>query len=233
VELSVTDDAIEKIKAMILSGELKPGDRLPVEKTLATDLGLSRNSLREAVRALTTLRVLETRQGAGTFVTSLAPGHVLDAMRFIVDFHDLHSAADFLEVRRILEAEASARAARLMTDDEVEHVRQLNDDMRQLALAPHLDVARFIALDREFHAAITGSCGNPALAALTEMLGGQTSAVRSMRVAAHKFVAAAAVDEHSDIVNALAIRDGELARLRSAVHVARVEEWARQQATDN
>ena len=108
--MAVTDEAIEKIKAMIVSGELKPGDRLPVEKILASRLGLSRNSLREAVRALGVLRVLETRQGAGTFVTSLAPGLVLEAVSFIVNFHDPATAIHFLEVRRLLDSEVAARA---------------------------------------------------------------------------------------------------------------------------
>ncbi|MBV8601002.1 MAG: FadR family transcriptional regulator, partial [Candidatus Eremiobacteraeota bacterium] len=66
-----TDVAIARIKAMIASGELAPGQRLPNEQDLARELGLSRNSLREAVRALTMIKVLEPRQGDGTYVTSL------------------------------------------------------------------------------------------------------------------------------------------------------------------
>ena len=68
---SVTDDAIDKIRERIVSGAWGPGDRLPKESELAADLGLSRNSLREAVRALSQLRVLEVRQGDGTYVSSL------------------------------------------------------------------------------------------------------------------------------------------------------------------
>src|SRR3989475_10260341 len=68
---SVTDDAIDKIQGLIISGSWGPGDRLPKETELAAQLGLSRNSLREAVRALSQLRVLEVRQGDGTYVTRL------------------------------------------------------------------------------------------------------------------------------------------------------------------
>jgi GntR family transcriptional regulator, transcriptional repressor for pyruvate dehydrogenase complex len=64
---------------MLIDGELQPGQRLPVEKELAARLGVSRNSLRGAVRALTTIRVLQTRQGDGTYVTSLSPELLLDA----------------------------------------------------------------------------------------------------------------------------------------------------------
>ncbi|MES2866630.1 MAG: GntR family transcriptional regulator, partial [Actinomycetota bacterium] len=71
--MAVTDEAIEKIKAMIVSGELSPGDRLPPEKELSERLGLSRNSMREAVKALEVIRVLDVRRGDGTYVTSLEP----------------------------------------------------------------------------------------------------------------------------------------------------------------
>ncbi|MFC9955615.1 FadR/GntR family transcriptional regulator, partial [Streptomyces prasinus] len=85
--MPVTDEAIEKIKAMIVAGELRPGERLPKEADLAGRLGLSRNSLREAVKALSLIRVLDVRQGDGTYVTSLEPALLLDALGFVVDFH--------------------------------------------------------------------------------------------------------------------------------------------------
>src|SRR4051794_3095741 len=82
VRVSVTQEAINKIKAMIINGDLRPGARLPKESDLAEQLGLSRNSLREAVRALTLIRILETRQGDGTYVTSLEPSVLLETMSF-------------------------------------------------------------------------------------------------------------------------------------------------------
>ena len=78
--MSVTDEAIETIKGMIVSGELRPGDRLPREADLAQRLGLSRSSLREAVRALSLVRILDVRQGDGTYVTSLDASLLLDAL---------------------------------------------------------------------------------------------------------------------------------------------------------
>lgn len=68
--MAVTDEAIGKIKEMIVSGALRPGDRLPKEADLAAELGLSRNSLREAVKALSLLNILDVRQGDGTYVSS-------------------------------------------------------------------------------------------------------------------------------------------------------------------
>src|SRR5690625_4801358 len=95
---------------MILSGELKPGSRLPPEKELSERLGLSRNSLREAVKALEVVRVLDVRRGDGTYVTSLEPGLLMEAVAFVVDLHHDDSVLDFLAVRRLLEPSAAALA---------------------------------------------------------------------------------------------------------------------------
>ena len=94
--MAVTDEAIEKIKGMIVSGALRPGDRLPKESELASELGLSRNSLREAVRALSLIRILDVRQGDGTYVTSLDPQLLLEALSFVVDFHRDDTVLEFL-----------------------------------------------------------------------------------------------------------------------------------------
>ena len=78
--MSVTTNAIDSIRAMIRSGELSPGERLPPEHELAERLGVSRGSLREAVRALSQIKVLDVRRGDGTYVTSLVPGELLSGM---------------------------------------------------------------------------------------------------------------------------------------------------------
>ena len=116
--MAVTDEAIEKIKAMITSGALRAGDRLPREADLAADLGLSRSSLREAVRALSLVNILDVRRGDGTYVTSLEPRLLLEALSFIVDFHRDDTLLEFLRVRRILEPAATAMAAERITEEE-------------------------------------------------------------------------------------------------------------------
>ncbi len=115
--MAVTDEAIEKIKAMIVSGELGPGDRLPPEKELAERLGLSRNSMREAVKALEVIRVLDVRRGDGTYVTSLEPHLLLEAISFVVDMHDDDSLLELFAVRRMLESQATGLAATHGSDE--------------------------------------------------------------------------------------------------------------------
>ena len=118
--MAVTDEAIEKIKGMIVSGALRPGDRLPKESELAAELGLSRNSLREAVRALSLIRILDVRQGDGTYVTSLDPQLLLEALSFVVDFHRDDTVLEFLAVRRILEPAATAMAAPRISEQQLD-----------------------------------------------------------------------------------------------------------------
>ena len=109
---------------MIISGTLRAGDRLPREADLAAELGLSRSSLREAVRALSLVNILDVRRGDGTYVTSLEPRLLLEALSFIVDFHRDDTVLEFLQVRRILEPAATAMAAERITDDETDGLAQ-------------------------------------------------------------------------------------------------------------
>jgi GntR family transcriptional repressor for pyruvate dehydrogenase complex len=79
--VSITDDALARLKDLILSGQLEPGSQLPPEQELASQLGASRSSMREAVRALTYMRLVEVRRGLGTFVTGLEPALLLEGVR--------------------------------------------------------------------------------------------------------------------------------------------------------
>ena len=110
ISVAVTDAAITTIKEMIVSGELRPGQRLPPEKELGERLGVSRNSLREAVKSLELIRVLDVRRGDGTYVTSLRPELLLEAMSFVVDLHQDASVLEIFAVRRILEPAAAELA---------------------------------------------------------------------------------------------------------------------------
>src|SRR5215467_14466771 len=108
---TVTDEAIARIRELIVTGRWRPGDRLPREADLALELGLSRNSLREAVRALSLVRVLEVRQGDGTYVSSLEPDLLLETTGFVAHLLQDHTVLELFEVRRLLEPAAAALAA--------------------------------------------------------------------------------------------------------------------------
>ncbi|MEU4217141.1 FadR/GntR family transcriptional regulator [Actinoplanes sp. NPDC026623] len=220
--MALTDDAILKIKNMIVSGELGPGDRLPREADLAERLGLSRNSLREAVRALSMIRVLDVRQGDGTYVTSLDPTVLLDALSFVVDFHRDDTVLQFFEVRRILEPAATALVALRMADSDIEKLQALLDE-----LGPEPTVDALVANDLEFHRQIAAGAGNGVLCSLIEGLSAPTSRARVWRGLTQEGAVSRTREQHQAIHDALAARQPELARSWATVHIAGVEEWLR------
>ncbi|WP_228643470.1 FadR/GntR family transcriptional regulator [Microtetraspora sp. AC03309] len=220
--VAVTDAAIDRIKEMIISGELAPGDRLPKEADLAERLGLSRNSLREAVRALSLINVLDVRQGDGTYVTSLQPNLLLDAMSFVVDFHRDDTVLQFLEVRRILEPAATAMAATTMSEDDIKGLREILD-----SLPEDPSIEQLVANDLEFHQHIAAGAGNAVLCSLIESLSGPTTRARVWRGLTQEGALGKTREQHVAIYEAIAGRQSELARAWATVHVAGVEEWLR------
>ncbi|WP_449065339.1 FadR/GntR family transcriptional regulator [Planomonospora algeriensis] len=220
--MAVTDAAIDKIKQMILSGELTPGSRLPKEADLAERLGLSRNSLREAVRALALINVLDVRQGDGTYVTSLEPRLLLDAMSFVVDFHQDDTVLQFFQVRLILEPAATAMAAARMDEAGVAELRGI------LASLPgDPSVEQLVANDLEFHRRIAAGSGNAVLCSLIESLSGPTTRARVWRGLTQEGALAKTREQHAAICEAIASRQPEVARAWATVHIAGVEEWLR------
>ncbi|MEV0093008.1 FadR/GntR family transcriptional regulator [Streptomyces sp. NPDC050738] len=220
--MAVTDEAIEKIKEMIVSGALRPGDRLPKESELAAELGLSRNSLREAVRALSLIRILDVRQGDGTYVTSLDPQLLLEAMSFVVDFHRDDTVLEFLAVRRILEPAATAMAAAKISEAELERLTAQLD-----ALGPQPSVEELVASDLEFHRGIVQGSGNSVLCSLLDGLSGPTTRARVWRGLTQEDAVSRTLLEHRAILTALKDRDAEAARSWATVHIASVEQWLR------
>ena len=220
--MALTDEAILRIKEMIVSGQLKPGDRLPREADLADDLGLSRNSLREAVRALALINILDVRQGDGTYVTSLDPDLLLDALKFVVDFHRDDSVLEFLRVRRILEPAAAAMAATAIGPAELAAL-----EANLQASAPDTPVEELITLDVEFHRLVGIGSGNSVLATLIEGLSAPTNRARVWRGRTQQGAQQRTVNEHRLIFEALAAHEPELAHAAMVSHVAGVETWLR------
>ena len=218
--MAVTDEAIEKIKAMIVSGTLRAGDRLPKEADLAAELGLSRSSLREAVRALSLMNILDVRQGDGTYVTSLEPTLLLEALSFIVDFHRDATVLELLAVRRILEPAATAMAAERATEAELEELGKLLDSLGESPSADEL-----VANDLEFHRRIVACSGNSVLSSLVETMSAPTTRARVWRGLTQAGAWERTLAEHRAILHAMVLRDAEAARSWSTVHIASVEQW--------
>ncbi|WP_405015592.1 FadR/GntR family transcriptional regulator [Kitasatospora sp. NBC_01539] len=220
--MAVTDEAIGRIKAMIVSGELRPGDRLPREADLAALLGLSRNSLREAVKALSLLNVLDVRQGDGTYVSTLEPTRLLEAVSFLLDLHRDDTVLEVFQVRAILEPAAVALAARRIGAPQVAELRAL-----LAGLGDHPTVEELVAADVEFHRRIAEAAGNSVLCSLIDSLWGPTARARIWRGITQRGAVERTMAEHTAILDALAAGDPETARAWATVHIDGVAQWLR------
>jgi GntR family transcriptional regulator, transcriptional repressor for pyruvate dehydrogenase complex len=218
--VAVTDEAIEKIKAMITSGALRAGDRLPREADLAASLGLSRSSLREAVKALELVNILDVRRGDGTYVTSLEPRLLLEALSFITDFHRDDTVLEFLQVRRILEPAATAMAAERITPQQVNELRSHLD-----RLGPEPSTEELVGNDLEFHRRIVAVAGNSVLSSLLDSMSGPTTRARVWRGLTQAGTTERTLTEHQAILDALAAHQPDIARSWATVHIAGVEQW--------
>jgi GntR family transcriptional repressor for pyruvate dehydrogenase complex len=208
---------------MISSGVLRPGDRLPPEAELATQLGASRNTAREAIRALVTARVLDVRRGDGTFVTSLRPELLLDGISFAAEVLQADFSLELIEVRRILEGAAARLAARHMEDSIRAELQTCLDRMR--AAESHEVLVRF---DARFHAVIAGASGNATLASMLAGISSQTTRARVWRGNLDASVIAHTLRQHEDILSALVSGDEVLAEATAVLHVATTEAWIRE-----
>ncbi len=218
--MAVTDEAIVKIKQMLLAGDLRPGDRLPPEKELSERLGLSRSSLREAVKALEVIRVLDVRRGDGTYVTSLEPRLLLAAIGFVTDLHQDGAILEMFAVRRILEPAAAALATQRAGAADVERLRELVSQT-----APDAPVEDLIEHDVAFHRAVADLSGNGYLSGILEQLSSATLRARVWRGVLEAGAVTRTLDEHRGIVAAIAASDPALAHALATAHIAGVEQW--------
>jgi GntR family transcriptional regulator, transcriptional repressor for pyruvate dehydrogenase complex len=220
--MTVTQRAIEHIKKKIASGALLPGQRLPTERDLAADLGLSRSSMREAIRALTVLGVLEVRHGAGVYVTALDADGLLENLGVVAEVSRGETLLHLVQVRKILEPAAAMAAAARITDGGLAKLRAEMAAMERGTTAEEI-----VEHDMEFHRIVNEAAGNPVLAALLAGLSSRTFRARVWRGYDEDGVFPRTFAEHERIYQALADRDPEGARLAAAVHIAAVEDWAR------
>jgi GntR family transcriptional repressor for pyruvate dehydrogenase complex len=207
---------VDGIKRMITNGTLGAGSRLPIEKDLASELGVSRGSLREGVRALCIMGVLETRQGDGTYVTSLDPGLLLAPVSFMVDLRAASDSSHLQSVRRILETEAAGRAALTIDDATLAEADAILTSVEGLVYSTGTI---------DYESIIARASGNPALEALIEALAPRTIQGRMQRAMNEEGAVIATHSEHRAILHALQIHDPDRAKIRMGTHLLAVEDF--------
>jgi len=125
----ISDEIFEQVRKLIVEGKLKPGDKLPPERELASQMGVSRPTLREAINKLEARGLLEQRQGGGTFVKSL--GNETFDFAFEEYANKKNAIVDLMEVRKILETWAAYTAAERITDEELRQLEQYLKEMEE------------------------------------------------------------------------------------------------------
>jgi GntR family transcriptional repressor for pyruvate dehydrogenase complex len=218
VKKSALAEAIAaRLLSLIRERELHPGDRLPPERELAAMLGVSRPSLREALRALSIMNVIEMRQGDGTYISSLDPGLLVEPIAFIFSLDD-STFLQLFEARKIVEVGLVELAARRITDEEI---AALETCLAHSQGSVH-DPQAFLLADLELHNLITEAAGNPILGRFMASIGELVLASRT-RTVAIPGVPEKALEDHRQIVAALKARDPEAAKAAMLNHLDQIE----------
>lgn len=219
--LRAMESALARLRDLIVAGELSAGDRLPSEPDLSLRLGVSRSSLREAVRTLVTLGIIEVRHGDGTYVTQLEPAAMFRNFGWAVQLVNSTGVLELLEVRRVLEAQAAARTAARMTDEISNQLHKIVDEMDSTN-----DSDQLSQLDAQFHQIVNNACGNDTLAVLAEIFHRREHRLK-LYDALPNIVRIVTSAGHHAILDALDRRDAAGAAAAAASHAQQTEQWLR------
>ncbi|UNK71241.1 FCD domain-containing protein [Microbacterium sp. H1-D42] len=220
--MTARDTALHGLRALIADGTLRPGDRLPSEGELCERLGVSRGSLREGIRMLAALGVVETRHGSGSYVSDLNAGDLIGSLSLTVGLLPLESILELFEVRRSLEAHAAALASARIGEDELAEL-----DALLVELEATDDDEGQSRLDYRFHARIAEIAGNAALASLLEVFRARSRAYRIFRTDSAADIKVLSDAGHRAILRGMQSRDPVAASAAAAGHVAQTEHWLR------
>ncbi|MBW2473656.1 MAG: FadR family transcriptional regulator [Deltaproteobacteria bacterium] len=219
----ISEEIVSQVKQLISKGELKPGDRIPSERELATMLGVSRPSVREAIMVLEAMGFVESRQGGGTYVKALTEASIMNPLAKLVEKRDPELLRSLAEVRMGLESWSAYLAAQRATDSDIAEMRRLYKVMEKQAAkggwSPDVDA--------EFHYAITSASHNSLQMHVLDSIHSLFHA--TIQVALMEFYQQEGhvqllLTHHHDIMEAIAAHDPELARKKMMEHLALVEE---------
>jgi GntR family transcriptional repressor for pyruvate dehydrogenase complex len=213
LDLQAADQVIRHIAVLIEKSRLRPGDRLPAERDLAEEVGVSRPTVRAGLHALAAMGVTESRQGSGTFITAGPPRLGAGPLSFLAALHGF-TRDEMFEARRVLEVGAAGLAAE----------RGLTAGLAPMAeevagmFATLDDPQPYLVHDVHFHRAVAAASGNPVLQALVEMVSSLVYEQRRITVErAHDLKESA--EMHRRIYQAIRDRDPDRARAEMTRHL--------------
>ena len=212
---TTAEEVVSRLQEMIQKGELSPGDRLPPERDLAKLLGVSRPTLRAGIRSLTAVGILQSRQGAGTFVAEAQESPTLDtsALRLLSALHGFTSDEMF-EARLALEMSIAGLAAERATS---EQMAQLAEEIAGLYASIERP-EQYLVHDMQFHQTVAAASGNRILTALMNMVASILFEYRSKTVKRALDLKDSA-EQHHNIYRAIREHNPESARQAMRVHL--------------
>ena len=160
-----TEQVVAHVRGLIERGALRPGDRLPAERDLALQIGVSRPTVRAGLRALAAMGVVQSRHGSGTYIPDGPPTLGSEPLSFLAALHGF-TREEMYEARRILEVGAAGLAAERATP---EQLAALAEEVASL-FASMDDPQRFLVHDINFHRTLAAASGNPIVASIVEMV---------------------------------------------------------------
>jgi GntR family transcriptional repressor for pyruvate dehydrogenase complex len=217
---------VQHLQGMIVSGDLQPGDRLPPERHMAEQLGVSRTVIREAVKTLEQMGIVTVMTGSGTYVSQIDPGIVSESIGLLIQ-QSGSSFEHLNEVRRILETEVAALAAERAGSEDVV---ALEDALEQMGAAVALAdgdperLERFIEADLAFHNALIEAAHNSLLPILLDPISDQLRELRRLASSAAGAMQHA-LNYHGKILERLKDRDASACRKLMREHLAQAEEY--------
>jgi len=207
------EQVVDQIRGLIGRGELRPGDRLPAERELARQLGISRPSLRAGLRMLVAMGLLRSRHGSGTYVADGPPTLDSEQLSLLAELHGF-TYDQMMEARRVLEVQIAGLAAERAT---AEHLANIADELANMYAALE-DPQQYLIHDIRFHRAIAAASDNPILATIVEMVSAVMYDQRRETIGrAHDFKES--VEMHQRVYRAIRARKPEDARIAMHEHL--------------
>ncbi len=214
---TLPEEIAARLLDLIRAEQLRPGDKLPAERDLASMMHVSRPVLREALRALAIMKVVEIRQGAGTYITALEPQQLVSHLDFVLS-KDPVALAQVIETRRVVEVGNVRLAAVRIDDAGLARLDGLLDELKQTVGDPD----RFSTLDIVFHDTVCEAAGNFLLAQFMRIID-TLGKVSRERTGASRTTRERALADHVAIVAALRAHDPGAAALAMEGHLEHVE----------
>lgn len=218
----VSQQIISQIRGRILEGRLSPGDRLPSEGALMEEFQVSKQTLREALRALEYMGLIEVRKGVqgGPYIVEVDAGITKDVLTNFLYFKNL-SVASLSEVRKLIDPYAAGRAARQMGKPDLDRLAEVIRISRDARTDDYsVDLAEN---DLNFHRIIASSAGNPILELVVDLVESLLGELKAMMKPDSGFSLAVLL-AHERIFKAIEAKDEERASAEMYDHVVRVEE---------